>query len=291
MAKNLIIQFQGWCLIRVPTDPDPPDEPRGISGYSFAFGDEPDLDRLLYLQKPTHFKLRSYSPDISVKVYNAFSQDGAKQESIGALLGARINLLDGPMLENRNWILSLPGQEPIDPFNLEIIGDGISLRRKAPIDPQHPDKPIWEIDQELIRIHGARGLEYEPETIGEAIGIWDSWAVAVERNAKLQADLTRVKTTDGSDAEIAILEGRIRQLTIGINNRNDRRVAARPFVERFGFPMEGEAFIKGDQQKLLHGVLASDDKSPWVINFWIGGWDPDLLCAFMRGSLNIPYQP
>jgi hypothetical protein len=293
MAKKLILQFQGWCLIRLPTDPDPPDEPRGVSGYSFAFGDEPDLDRLLRLQAPTNFKVRSYSPDINVKVYNAFCQDGPNRKSIDALLDARVNLLDEPKLQNRNWVLTLPGQEPIDPFHLEINGRGISLRRKAPIDPQHPDIPIWKIDQELILAQGARGMEYEPETIGEATGIWDSLEIARQRRNNLKADLEKMKTEAGSEnsAEIAILEARIYQLNIGIDNPMDRRVAVRPFVERFGFPMRGNTHIEGDQQKLLDGKLSTDAKSPWMVNFWIGGWDPDLLCAFMRGSLEILYQP
>ena len=40
---SLVLTFQGWCLILVATDPDPSDEPRGVSGYTFAFGAEPDL--------------------------------------------------------------------------------------------------------------------------------------------------------------------------------------------------------------------------------------------------------
>jgi hypothetical protein len=28
---------------------------------------------------------------------------------------------------------------------------------------------------------------------------------------------------------------------------------------------------------------------PWTIAFWIGAWDPDVLCAYMQGALEIPY--
>ena len=31
-APKLIIQFGGWILMRLATDPDPTDEPRGVSG-------------------------------------------------------------------------------------------------------------------------------------------------------------------------------------------------------------------------------------------------------------------
>ena len=47
---NLVLEFEGWCSLRLPTDPDPSDEPRGISGYTFAFAGEPDFDRVLNLQ-------------------------------------------------------------------------------------------------------------------------------------------------------------------------------------------------------------------------------------------------
>ena len=29
--------------------------------------------------------------------------------------------------------------------------------------------------------------------------------------------------------------------------------------------------------------------SPWRIDFWLGAWDPDLLCLYMKGALNVPY--
>ena len=46
----LLLRFQGWFELRLATDPDPTDEPRGVSGYTFAFGCEPPLDRVLRFQ-------------------------------------------------------------------------------------------------------------------------------------------------------------------------------------------------------------------------------------------------
>ena len=46
----LILNFEGYFQMRMATDPDPPDEPRGLSGYTFALAGEPDLDNLLHLQ-------------------------------------------------------------------------------------------------------------------------------------------------------------------------------------------------------------------------------------------------
>src|ERR1700761_3418410 len=118
----LIIEFSGWILIRLATDPDPPDEPRGISGYSFAFGDEPDLDRVLRFKVPpnlTNFFPRSHTPDIGVTVTKAARMDGG-ETTLTALEGAAVDLKDEPKFENRNWTLTPAGFEPIVPFHLEI---------------------------------------------------------------------------------------------------------------------------------------------------------------------------
>jgi hypothetical protein len=38
------------------------------------------------------------------------------------------------------------------------------------------------------------------------------------------------------------------------------------------------------------GWLASsiDAGSPWRVEFWMGGWDADVLCGFCRGQLRLP---
>ena len=39
------VRYSGWFQCRLATDPDPYDEPRGVSGYLHAYVGEPDLDR------------------------------------------------------------------------------------------------------------------------------------------------------------------------------------------------------------------------------------------------------
>ena len=46
----LILNFEGYFQMRMATDPDPTDEKRGISGYTFALAGEPDLDAKIHLQ-------------------------------------------------------------------------------------------------------------------------------------------------------------------------------------------------------------------------------------------------
>src|SRR3954454_811492 len=95
MSAKLIIQFQGWVSIRIPTDPDPPDEPRGISGYTFAFAGEPDLDRVLNLQRREGMHLRSQHRELGVTVRSAQRSDG---RHVAALMGARVDLLGDPII-------------------------------------------------------------------------------------------------------------------------------------------------------------------------------------------------
>jgi hypothetical protein len=281
----LILQFHGYALIRLPTDPDPPDEPRGVSGYTFAFAGEPDLDRVLYLQPPAAIPLRSYSPPVGVTVFAANKVIGDSLQPVPALLGATVDLLGKPRFENRNWTLTLPGFEPIYPFDLRISGRSVTIERTAPFDPAHPDRPIWEVKEADLLSHGARGMEYEPETVGRATGIWDSHGVAAQRLAQLQADLQ--KETD--PVRQSNLRGRIAELEVGVGNPKDRRTFARYFVERFAFPMQGAApTIVGSPDRLL-GAL--DPSHPWLVSYWLGGWDPDTLTAFFEGSLQIPYAP
>ena len=284
-TTSLIIQFHGFVVIRLPTDPDPPDEPRGVSGYTFAFAGEPDLDRIIYLQPPPNFTPRSHTPPLGVTVYAANKVTGSSSTPVPALMGARVNLEGAPRLENRNWTLTLPGFEPIWPFDLSITASSVGLRRSAPFDANNPNQPLWQITEQQLLSHGAQGMEFEPETVGKATGIWDSLGVAVQRLADLQQELAG----EQDPVKKVALQGRISELTYAVANPTDRRTGARYFVERFSFPMcSKDAVISGDPT-VLNGTLDCD--AAWQVSFWMGGWDPDLLCAFMEGNLQAWYCP
>ena len=291
MSASLVIEFSGWCIIRLPTDPDPADEPRGVSGYTFAFAGEPDLDRVIHLQPPSTFTPRShgYEP-LGVRVTHAHSVDGADQEPVPALVKGTVELLDQPRFENRNWTLTLPGFEPIYPFDLRIAAPGLEIRRSAPFDPTNPDMPLWEVPEPLLLSHGARGMEFEPQTVGEATGVWDQLGVAAQRLELLKADLAKEKDPVAASA----LRGRIAELTFAVDypaankNAQDRRTMAHSFVERFAFPMLGTDVVITGSPKHFGGSL--NPNAPWMVSFWLGGWDPDLLCAYLAGSLQIPYS-
>lgn len=277
---KLVISFAGWCLMRLPTDPDPSDEPRGVSGYTFAFAGEPDLDRVLRLQPPANFTPRSHTPPLGVLVTEASRTDGT---AVPALQGATVDLLGDPMLENRNWTLTLPGYEPIVPFNLQIACEALTIRRDAPLNPADPEQPVWEASPAALAAQGAHGMEYEPQTIGNATGIWDSLQVVTERLAALEEE----RASEPDPVRATALDGRIAELEYAVAHATDRRVMARYFVERFGFPVTGTTTVTGDQPTVLGGTI--DPTTPWSISFWMGAWDPDLLCMYMQGALEIPY--
>lgn len=290
-APFLVIEFGGWCMIRQPTDPDPYDEPRGVSGYTFAFGDEPDLNRVIYLHPNPASPLRSHGPEIGVSVVRAVRFDGDGMHTIDGLSGARFDLLDDPILENRNWALTLPGYEPITPFNIEITSaDGaLRIRRDVPLDPDHPNLPAWQLEKDVLTVKGARGLAFEPETVGRATGLWDFLQLAIDRRDLLQKDLDEARTAAGDGPEVEALVGRIRELDIGIENPKDRRIGVRQIIERFGFPLTGAAATIEDPHGVLGGKLADTKDAQWRIDFWMGGWDADALSCYMEGALNIPY--
>ena len=282
-------------MIRQPTDPDPYDETRGRSGYTFAFGDEPDLNRVIYFQPDPNFPLRSHCPPFGVCVDRAIVPDLDGVVEIEVLKEAWVDLLGAPVLENRNWALTRPGYEPIVPFHLSIAAaDGsLAVDRLDVLDPSNPDAPVWQLPLEAIEAKGANGLAFEPQTVGHATGIYDSYLVAKRRRAALSADLERLRQEGGDDAIIAVLEGRIHELDYGIaaveSGKPDRRTAVYGNIERFGFVITGNAGTLVGDPAPLGGALDLRAESQWRIDFWMGGWDFDALCAFVQGAVQIPY--
>lgn len=302
---KLILRFRGWGVIRIPTEPDPPDEPWGASGYTFAYAGEPPLDGIVRTQPLDDPQmLRPGTPrdwSWGVNVYDAFIlfSDGMTTRSLD-LLGHRVKLHGEPRLENRSWLFTPPGWEPIEPFDLAIEsapGDAV-LRRTAPLDPNHPARPVWRQPVERLLAHGARDLWPEWETVGSATGIWDPIPILQERLATLKQLRREELNPPGSEDQqlppdeeranrVHCLESRIRQLEYALANPRDRRVMVRPFVERFGVTMAGD-----DAQVPASGPLAdlATDR-PWLVDFWIGAWDFDLLAAYFHGALQVPFRP
>lgn len=278
MMSTLEIFFEGWFMCRLATDPDPTDEPRGVSGATFALPGEPDFDRVIYLQEPPSGTIRSHAPPVGVHVRSA-SLEGKEVE---CLRGAKVRLLGQPRLENRNFVLTVAGFEPIVPFFLEISGAGVRLARKLVMYPENPELEFWKIPRERLQSFGARGFYTDSEKVLAATGVRDPLENRRERRRLLVEELQR----ETDELRRAGLRKRVRELEIAIREPTNERLVNMRAIEEFRFGLNGPAEM-ADPQGLLGGVPQAAD---WPIDFWLGGWDPDVLCGYMKGSLQIPMQ-
>ena len=275
----LNVRFRGWFTVRLATDPDPTDEPRGASGWTFAFGHEPDLDRLVRFQpQEDRARLRPGAPwrwGVSVDEGYVASPTGGTRR-IG-LRGSKVRLFGEPRLEGRNQLLTQPGYEPIIPFDLgiELRGGGL-LRRSAPLP-----SPTYQLSAEMLALHGASGGDPDPLTYGACTGIWDVAGLLAER----KQTLTKMLRGATGDPRARLL-GRIAELEIGINNPLDVRAFAHTMVERFSFALGGPS-----PTIPRRGVLAGlDPFVAWDLQFLMTGFDADTLGAYVLGLLRIPFQ-
>ena len=200
------------------------------------------------------------------------------------------------------WSLTRPGYEPIIPFHICITApdNALIIDRLDVLDLELPDEPVWKLPLDVIERKGARGLAFEPSTVGEATGTYDGYIIAKERCAALKQALAELKERKARDCSIheddpeeVILEARIYELEIGIRDaesgKPNRRTSSRPLIERFGYFISGKPGKLLGDAKLLQGELDLGASSQWRVDFWIGGWDCDALCAFTKGTLQIPY--
>ncbi len=98
------LEFEGWWQCRFATDPDPADDPRGVSGPTFVVAGEEPLDRIIRWQSP---RFPRYPMEKSVGVTVRRVTFGAPPSSSGApsnvepdaahpLVGTPVSLLAAP---------------------------------------------------------------------------------------------------------------------------------------------------------------------------------------------------
>jgi hypothetical protein len=120
--------FNGTFQLRLATDPDPSDEPRGQSGWTFAYGNEPNLDRIIRLNNPV--APRSFIPNIGVFVTDAYIDGEDLKDSI---VGQTVNLGPQSYFDGSN---GADGHEPIINFEFHVGTDKDFIyceARKPPI--------------------------------------------------------------------------------------------------------------------------------------------------------------
>jgi len=267
----LTLEFAGWFCCRLSTDPDPSDEPRGVSGWTYAVAGEPDLDRIIRFQDVP--VARKPGPAVGV-VVRGVALDGRVLQS-HPLLGGRVELLDEAKFEGRNGLVSEDGREPMLPFHLAISGDGLRISRRDPLDAQ--DKPIYEIEpQLLLRQFMEAGDPPSSQQVLGAAGIADVLEHERERARELRAALDAAKQA-GDELAQAALGKRLRELG---------RIEPRMLIS-YGFrvgALGGEGAVDGNADP----GATLDTAQPWPFRAWLGAWDGDAVCGFARGRLEIP---
>jgi hypothetical protein len=255
----LELTFAGWFECRLATDPDPFDEPRGVSGTTFACPGEPDLDRIIRFQpSPTN---RSPGPPIGVWVTEV-RRDGRPVEH--PLRGAPVALVGDPRFEGRNGLLGLPGTEVIHPLEI-AVGEG-ALRRRDWLDAA--DGGLAEAAPDALARRAGGGIERGSAVtaaLAAATGIEDFLAHRLQRADAIERALAGAAGDPLAQAGLR------------------RRLEALASVARMRVAYAVELGARGGTGD-VGGVEAT---RPWPLRFWMGAWDSDALSGFVGGTLGI----
>jgi hypothetical protein len=262
----LSVAFAGWAQCRLPTDPDPYDELRGVSGYMQAYAGEPDLDRIIRFQDPP-FR-RTHTPEIGITV-RSVNLHGT-EDPAHPLQGAAVHLLDGPKFEGRNGVIAEDGREPIVPFHLCLEQNVHQLSRATvPSNPQSPYREFNAID-----------FIADPGFIERATGIPSLVAAWQDRLNLLESELA-----GASPDERPALEERIAFLRENLARQGG---VARFFPVRMVWDCQLRSPVRrigARMTELLPNFTPTEE--PWRVAFWFGGWDADAQAFFVGGTLEI----
>jgi hypothetical protein len=306
-TPQLVVQFGGWFQCRLPTDPDPTWEPRGVSGYTRAIGRETDFDRVLCLQKSdiphvdrNYRRAELGNPANEVGVTVKAARVEGVPGWIDVLRGAEVRLLRNPEYILWNQIVA-DGVERIVPlvvpFEIEIRkqveGGAMVLRRYDPLVPGETGDRFWEVGEPRVYVQRLpTDYVHLSSEVMEAAGISDFEGYFQMRKEWLELQITR--TSDPVEREALA----VRLQAIDLFSQSPLPASPGLIVNRLGLqcvwehPVRGEARVEGCD--LLGGeVLAGGLDDPglyWHTRFWHGAWDGDLLRGYMQGELRMPFR-
>ena len=292
----LILEFGGYFQMRMATDPDPTDELRGVSGYTFAFAGEPDFDAKIHLQpdEPGVWEREFGGPGPKVGV--TVTKATRNREDAPELIGTRIAFVDAQILEH-NGLLVRNDYFIIDPFRVRLTsGKTVLLERVDNLNPNDPSMPENEATAEMLVRRQPTTFTPNSQEVADATGLESPANVAlimnrIQRRHNLEALLQ--STPKKEAVKRAALESRIEQLKIveqwwnlsegtPTNRPIDRR-AAQLALQLSGYNIDMNGAV-------AHNTLDADETYPWNIQFWMGGWDGDALCAWVQGTWTIPMR-
>jgi hypothetical protein len=293
----LILDFEGYFQMRMATDPDPTDELRGVSGYTFAFCGEPDLDHLLHFQpdEPGVWE-RDFGPGGGPKVGVVVTSAKRDGKDVPDLVGGRIAFVDGMVVEH-NGLLVRNDYFIINPFRVTLTtGKTLLLDRVDYLNPANPNMPENEADSTMLQRRQATTFQSNSEEVAQATGLPNAANVTLiqnrlNRKASLEALLA--STPKKNAVKRAELESRIYELGIveqwwnlsqgTSGNRPIDRRAAQLALQLSGWNIDMNGAIAENR-------LGADERYPWNISFWMGGWDGDAMCGYVKCEWTIPVK-
>jgi hypothetical protein len=277
----LAVDFEGWYQARLATGGDPYNDPRGVSGWQFAYPGEPDLDRVIRF-RPDGTHLRAHvDPGIRVGVVvTAASLDGA---DLPALRGAPVDLLDGPVFEGRNGVLAFDGDEPIVPLRLRIAGGGLDLERSA-LDGYRPPfaataslGAVFPDSRAAAELRERHGLPAQPTVLGPD-GRSRPTQPTLDRLAGAHQRLAAARDALPADDHVgrSVLDLRIAQ--------------SDAIWWSYGSVVIWRLRLTGATPTAItpDGVPAPTADRPWWLELLSTGFDQDAACALVRGVLHAP---
>jgi hypothetical protein len=312
-VSTLLLEFGGYFQMRMATDPDPTDELRGVSGYTFALAGEPDLDAKVHLQPwepgvwqrkfgvadldenppdnlPVAHKSAAGGPRVGVLVKRA-TIDG---NPVPEYTGARVQLLEAQILEH-NGVLIRNDYFFIDPLKVRVtLPNGqLVAERLDWVNPSDPSMPLWEATSAMLVRRQPEYAKSNSTKVAAATGLPDASNETLILNRKeRQEQLKALRDVTTDPTEIAALTTRIEQLDIVTQwwNLSVGTWSNRPIDRRaHQLTLLFDGWNIGVNGTVTEGGLVRGDATQeWPLAFWMGGWDGDALTAWVEGSWTIP---
>ena len=299
ITKNYLLHFEGWAQGRMPTDPDPSYEPRGVSGYSFALPGEPDMDRIIYFQNKKGVIHRSHTPEVGVYVtggteFTTKGKDGDvefidKREITEGhpLFNAKIDLKKNSVFVSENSTVIYNGFGVMNPFLFSVEGKDKSFQRRFYADPTDPKEKVEEYDIDTLTPYMLNTVFMDSVELMFDPKILNRTAFRNERKLKLEGELGLaeleliIKPKDKElQIKIAALRKRISELEMNDpDNRRTRQIGTQTLIN---YPLNAvEAKVNKQWVK---------PSADWPITMWFGAWDTDSLCFFVNGFIEISVE-
>jgi hypothetical protein len=289
----LILDFEGWFQYRATTDPDPTDDARGVSGYTFALAGEPDLDGIVHFQpdEPGVFE-RDFGPHGGPKVGVTVRKAQRDGVDVPELVGGKMAFAGMRILEH-NGILIREDFFVVDPLHVTLTVDGgVLLDRVDDLDPTDPLLPPEKVSGALLQRRQPAKFTANSPQVAAATGLPNAQNVTLiadRLRRKQSLEILLAETTDPLEA--AALVSRIEQLEIVEQwwNLSVGTPGNRPIDRRaHQLALQASGWNIDMNGKVFANALGADEMLPWNVDFWFGGFDGDALVAYVQGTWTIP---